>query len=429
MNPKGTDRYYANEVPVEDLTEAVGHAVRTAYMLSGMTDIAALRNARGMGRAVDAIWNDTITTKLYLHGGIGSGVGMSEGFGEAYRLPNDGYNETCAAVASCFWNHRLFLLHDDAKYLDVLERTLYNNVLAGVSLSGDRFFYPNPLISKGGYERSPWFGCACCPPNIARLLPAVPGMVYAQRADQIYVALYVAGTGKVVLPGGPVKLAQKTRYPWDGQVHITVSPAKSFEFELKLRIPGWAQGKPVPGNLYRYLDATAEAPVVKVNGKPVPVKVKNGFAPIRRTWKAGDTVDLDLPMPVRRVLANDKVEDDEGLVAMERGPIVYCVEEADNGANIFSLVLDDSAKPEPAHRPDLLGGVTVLKAQAAEAVQADKGGVRTRNAKLIAIPYYAWCNRGAGKMNVWLARTAGKATPVAADSAQAASVPSKENKN
>ena len=377
-------------------------------MLSGMTDIAALGRSPGMGRSADAIWLDTVGTKLYLHGGIGSGVGMSEGFGEAYRLPNNGYCETCAAVANCLWNHRLFLLHGDGKYLDVLERGLYNNVPAGVSLSGDRFFYQNPLMSAGGYNRSPWFGCACCPVNIVRFLPSVPGFAYAHRADQLYVGLYIAGTAEIALPGDNVKLTVKTRYPWNGLVEITIDPEKAGQFELKLRIPGWAMGRPVPGDLYRYLDATA-GPGLKVNGQAIPLSVEKGFASIRRRWQAGDKVDLDLPMPVRRVLANVKVMDDVGLAAIERGPVVYCVEETDNGKDLFSLVVADDAKLVPEYRPSLLGGVTVLTGQATKAYRASNGDVQTRPATLLAVPYCTWCNRDTGRMNVWLARTADKA--------------------
>lgn len=405
------DRYFSNEVPLEQLTEAVGHAVRTGYMLSGMADVAAQRNVPGIRRALDAIWEDTVYTKIYLHGGLGSGVGMAEGFGEAYRLPNNGYNETCAAIANCLWNHRMFLLSGDARYLDVLERALYNNVLAGVSLSGDAFFYPNPLMSEGGYARSPWFGCACCPSNMTRYLPSVPGLVYAQRAEQLFVALYATGTGELVMPGGKVHVTQKTDYPWSGRVQLIVAPEAPCEFELKLRIPGWAQGQPVPGELYRYLDAQAEAPVLKVNGEPVPVSVEKGFASIRRLWKTGDNVELELPMPVRRVVAHEKVEDDAGLAALERGPLVYCVEEADNGKHLFGLVLDDAAVVAVEPRPDLLGGVTVLTAQAAQAYQARDDKIQTRPAPLTAIPYYAWCNRGDGRMNVWLARSPDKAKP------------------
>ena len=405
------DRYFSNEVPLEALTQAVGHAVRTGYMLSGMADIAALRDVPGIRRALDAIWEDTVYTKIYLHGGLGSGVGMAEGFGEAFRLPADGYNETCAAIANALWNHRMFLLSGDAKYLDVLERTLYNNVLSGVSLSGDHFFYPNPLISKGGYARSPWFDCACCPSNLVRFLPSVPGLIYAVRNDEVYVSLYAAGTGTMTLPSGPVKLTQETDYPWSGKVRITVDPVTTGTFALKLRVPGWAQGRPIPGNLYRYIDDRADPPVLKVNGEGVPLNLELGFAVIRREWRSGDVVDLELPMSVRHTVADARVQEMEGLAALERGPVVYCVEEADNGPDLFRLVLDDNATLAPEFRPDLLGGVTVLTGPATRVVRHRGASVRTEPAELMAIPYHAWCNRGAGKMNVWLARNADKAEP------------------
>ena len=403
------DRYFSNEVPLDQLTQAVGHAVRTGYMLSGMTDIVALRGEPGFRRALDTIWDDTVYTKIYLHGGIGSGVGMAEGFGEAYRLPNTGYNETCAAIANVLWNHRMFLLAGDGRYLDVMERSLYNNVCAGVSLSGDHFFYPNPLVSEGKYERSPWFGCACCPGNIARCLPSVPGMMCARRDDQIFVCLYAAGTAEIALPDTKVRLAQRTDYPWNGHVTVELSPERESDFALKLRVPGWAQGRPIPGDLYRYLDGAAEPPRLTVNGEAVPVSVEQGFTTVRRTWKPGDRVELDLPMPVRRVLANEKVEEDHGLAALERGPLVYCVEEADNGAHLFSLVLGDTAQFTVEHRAELLGGVTVLTAEVERAFTAGDGVVKTRPATLTAVPYCTWCNRGAGRMNVWMARDAAKA--------------------
>ncbi len=405
------DPYYANEVPLEQLTAAVGHAVRTGYMLSGMTDIAALCDDSGYTKAVDAVWADTVGSKLYLHGGIGSGVGMAEGFGNAYEMPNNGYNETCAAVANCLWNHRMFLLHGDAKYIDVLERTLYNGFLSGVSLTGDHFFYPNPLVSKGGYARKAWFSTACCPVNVSRFLPSVPGLQYAVHADQLYVNLFAAGTAETEVAATHVTLKQETRYPWDGRVALTVSPEKSADFTVRVRIPGWARNQPVPTDLYRYADQPAPAVSLSVNGQVQALEVQKGYVAVTRTWKKGDVLTLNLAMPVRRVVANDKVADDAGRVAFERGPVVYCFEGADHQGAIFHLATADDVVLTAQFRPDLLGGVTVLSGQGTAAMRRADGTVAIEAATLTAIPYYAWCNRGAGQMQVWMPRTMDKAEP------------------
>ncbi len=391
------DAYYSNEVPLAKLTKSVGHAVRTGYMLSGMTDIAALLGDAGYARAVDAVWADTVGSKLYLHGGLGSGVGMAEGFGNAYELPNNGYNETCAAIANCLWNQRMFLLHADAKYIDVLERTLYNGFLSGVSLSGDRFFYPNPLVSKGGYGRKEWFGCACCPVNVSRFLPSVPGLQYAVHADQLHVNLFAAGTAETDVASTRVKLTQETRYPWDGAVKLTVAPEKPADFTVRVRIPGWARSQPVPTDLYRYTDKLQPEVSLTVNGQPQKIELQQGYAAVTRRWRQGDAIMLNLAMPVRRVAAHDRVLDDAGLVALERGPLVYCFEGVDHGGKTLDLSVPDDAALEPEFRPDLLGGVTVIRG---------KGP-----ANLTAIPYYAWCNRGAGQMQVWMPRSFKKPAP------------------
>jgi DUF1680 family protein len=405
------NEYYANLVPVTELKEAIGHSVRTGYMLSAMTDIASLLGDPAYAKAVDTIWGDTVGTKLYLHGGVGAIAGH-EGFGAPYQLPNNGYNETCAAIAMCLWNERMFLLHGDAKYIDVLERTLYNGFLSGVSLSGDHFFYPNPLVSRGGYGRSAWFGCSCCPVNVCRFLPSVPGMVYAVRNDQLYVNLYAGGTAEAEVAGTKLGLKQETQYPWNGAIKLTLAPAKTTKFTVRLRIPGWACQQPLPTELYRY--AEQEKPQVKltVNGKPEKLVLDQGYAVITRKWKANDVVALDLEMPVRRVVADDRVKDDAGRVALERGPLMYCLEGIDNGGKIFPLVLPDDARLAIQPRPELLGGVTVISGQGQAARRQADGTVTTEPATLTAIPYYAWCNRGAGQMQVWLPRTVKTAQPL-----------------
>ena len=406
------DAYYSNEVPLTNLTQAVGHAVRTGYMLSGMTDIAALFGDPGYARAVDTVWADTVGSKLYLHGGIGSGVGMSEGFGNAYELPNSGYCETCAAVANCLWNHRMFLLHGDVQYIDVLERTLYNGFLSGVALSGDHFFYQNPLVSNGGYARSEWFGCACCPVNVSRFLPSVPGLQYAVHADQLYVNLFAAGTAELSVAATRVKLAQATRYPWDGAIRLTVLPERSADFAVRVRIPGWARNQPVPTDLYHYSDQLQPEVSLSVNGQPQPIQIQKGYAVVNRRWQSGDVLTLNLAMPVRRVVAHAKVTDDAGRVALERGPLVFCFEGVDHQGKVMHLTVPDDAKLESQFGANLLGGVVTISGKGQATQRSAAGLVTTEVATLTAIPYYAWGNRGAGQMQVWMPRQPDTASPL-----------------
>jgi len=328
------------------------------------------------------------------------------------------YNETCAAIGNDYWNHRMFLLHADARYLDVMERTLYNGLLSGVSLDGRSFFYPNPLESSGQHQRSPWFGCACCPGNITRFVASVPGYVYAHQADRLYVNLFVASTATVEMDGGPtVTLTQQTRYPWDGHVRITVSPDTPGTFALHVRVPGWARGEPVPSDLYRFADAPpVQAPALWVNGEPVPLRLEEGYAMLERTWREGDRVELELPMPARRVAALDSVEADRGRVALQRGPVVYCVEWPETGdGHVRNLFLPDSEELQAVFEPGLLGGVTVLKgtAQAWRLMPGPEGDTMTMTlVPLTAIPYYAWAHRGRGEMAVWLAREIAAVRPI-----------------
>jgi hypothetical protein len=306
----------------------------------------------------------------------------------------------------------MFLLHGDAKYLDVLERILYNGILSGVSLDGERFFYPNPLaadgkraFNQGQKGRSEWFDCSCCPTNVVRYLPSIAGAVYAQRDRDVFVNLFIAGKADLTQDGLRLGVRQETRYPWDGEVTIRVDPARPIALALHVRIPGWAQGRPVPSDLYRYADAAVAPFTLAVNGQPVKPEVVKGFAVLQRTWKAGDAVELDLPMPVRRVLAHEKVEADAGRVALERGPVVYCAEAVDNGGRVFNLVLPDDAKLEASPRPDLLGGVTVVTGRALALAPGEDGrSVTTREQDFVAIPYYAWAHRGEGEMAVWVPR-------------------------
>ena len=410
--------YSQDHKPVIEQDKAVGHAVRANYLYSGMADYAALSGDQRYLAAITKIWENVVGAKLHLTGGCGARA-SGEAYGDDYELPSRCYNETCAAVAFLFWNHRMFLMTGDAKYMDVFERTLYNGALSGVSLSGDRFFYPNPLEYDGstknnhGYAgRAPWFGCACCPPNVLRTLASLGGYVYAVQGNKLFVNLYAQGEASATIAGNRVKLEQQTAYPWDGGIKLRVTPERAGQFALCLRLPGWVEGKPLPSDLYTYDDAKPAAWTLKVNGKSLSVESKSGFASIDREWKAGDEVTLDLPMTVHRVAGNPKIAATRNQVALERGPIVYAFEGVDNDGSVFDAVLPASAKITPERRDHFLGGVTVLKIDKAErAARGESGKSATKPATLLAIPYATWANRGLTPMAVWLARDAATARP------------------
>jgi len=414
-NAEGHELYGAynqDHLPVVQQTEAVGHAVRAGYMYAGMADVGALTGDQSYIDAIGRIWENVVARKLYVTGGIGARR-EGEAFGDDYELPNrTAYAETCAAIANAMWNHRLFLLHGDAKYLDVLERVIYNGVLSGVSLGGDHFFYPNPLASdghstfnQGAADRKGWFDCSCCPTNLVRFLPSIAGYAYAQRERDLFVNLFIAGGARMEVDGRPLSIRQETRYPWDGRVTVTVEPERPEELTLHVRVPGWARGRPVPSDLYHYENPTDDSFVLSVNGQPLKVELVKGFAAIHRTWRRGDTVELDLPMPVRRVVSDERVKANAGRVALERGPVVYCAEAVDNGGQVFNLVLPDDAPLEPRRLDQLLGGVTVIEGRAlALAPAADGRSVVTREQDFVAVPYYAWAHRDQGEMAVWLPR-------------------------
>jgi DUF1680 family protein len=291
------------------------------------------------------------------------------------------------------WNHRMFLASGDARFLDIMERILYNGFLSGVSLEGDAFFYTNPLESDGGHQRREYFEVACCPANLARLMGQLPGFVYAVRGDAIYVNLFVGSEAEIDHPAGTVVLTQDTRYPWDGAVRLNLEPEAEMDFAFRVRIPGWATNSPVPTDLYRYADTNDEAPMLRVNGEELAIDIDAGFAVIDRRWAPGDVVELDLPMPVRRVRAHGNVENNQGRVAIQRGPTVYAVEAIDHGGGALELVLPADAELSAEYRPGMLGGVTVVRGDAARG---------ERSIPLLAVPYFAWANRGPGEMAVWL---------------------------
>lgn len=410
-NPRGL-QYNQAHVKVVEQSEPVGHAVRATYMYSGMADVAALTGDEKIRTAGKRIWDHLIKSKLYITGGIGAS-GSGEAFGKPYELPNmTAYNETCASVGMDYWAHRLFLLEGDAQYIDVMERTLYNGLISGVALDGKTFFYPNPLESRGQHARSPWFGVACCPGNITRFMASVPGYVYAKRGSTLYVNLFAEGTADIDLGASKVKIAQQTRYPWDGAVKLTLTPARARQFTLNVRIPGWARNEPVPSDLYRFLDASKEAATVKVNGRAVDMKLDRGYVTISRTWRPGDIVEVTLPMPVRRVVAHENVEADRDRVALQRGPIVYAAEWPDNPeGQVRNLVLADTNALKTEFRTDLLNGVQVITGRALALKTDEKGAVQKNEQPFTAIPYATWTNRGRGEMIVWIPRTETVARP------------------
>jgi uncharacterized protein len=399
------DRAYKQDhEPVVDQRKASGHAVRATYLYIGMSDVAARTGAPGYEMALESIWKDVVSTKLYLTGGIGS-RGTFESFGEDYELPNrTAYTESCASVGNDLWNHRMFLSTGDPRFLDVMERVLYNGALSGVSAAGDRFFYTNPLESEGGVERSPYFDVACCPANLARLIALLPGMIYAERDDELFVNLFVASEAEVTLgSGGRMRVTQETRYPWDGRVRIALTPDEPVVASIHVRIPGWARGEPVPSDLYRFSEGVQDRPTLTVDGEPVALGGEEGFATVRREWKSGDALDLVLPMPVRRVRANAAVAEDEGKTALQRGPLVYAAEGVDNAGRVLDLVLPAEGPLQSEWDDGLLGGVIRV---AGKAIRGD------REVPFSAIPYFDWANRGPGEMVVWFpTRDAGSVPP------------------
>ncbi|MDP4223131.1 MAG: glycoside hydrolase family 127 protein [Bacteroidota bacterium] len=413
--PKGEQYNQANK-KVVDQTEAVGHAVRATYMYSGMADIAAIKKNNAYLNAITRIWEDIVYDKIYVTGGIGA-TGGNEGFADPYVLPNaSAYCETCASIGDIFFNHRLFLLHGDGKYIDILEKTLYNSMLSGVSLSADRFFYPNPLESRGQHARQAWFGCACCPSNVARFVPAIPGYIYAKTDKELYVNLYISNNARIELGKKAVKVSQKAGFPWDGKVEIAIDPESSVNFALKLRIPGWAHNEALPGELYKFNDSISEKYKISVNGESVNPEVFSGFAVIERKWKKGDKVSLDLPMPVRTVKADQRIKDDAGKIAVQRGPMIYCAEWPDNNSgNVLDLVVDKQSVFETAFDTSLLGGVQVIKTSGFQTKRTLSGKIESLQKEPVTlIPYAYWNNRGAGQMMVWMPTTPEAAKPLPA---------------
>ena len=402
--------YAQQHLPVREQRTAEGHSVRAMYLYSGMADVVAAKGDTTLVPALESIWHDIVDKKMHINGGLGAVPGI-EGFGPAYELPNkDTYDETCAAVGNVLFNYRMFLATGDAKYVDVAEVALYNNVLAGVNLEGNRFFYVNVLeadgkkaFNHGRAGRSPWFGTACCPSNMARLIPQVPGMIYSHTADDVFCGFYASSVTEIPLQGGKVKLTQQTDYPFDGAIHIEVAPeADDAEFTLWLRIPTWCNDRFVPGDLYSYADPASAQVTAMVNGNKVSTRTADGYMPIQRRWKAGDKVTLQLPMPVRYSVAHELVKADSNRVCITRGPLVYCAEQPDNSHPASSYIIDQIGGQGEVETfaEGALKGISSISLPA-KACQKENEVAAT----LKLIPYYAWNNRGDHQtMNVWFAR-------------------------
>ncbi|TFF34318.1 glycoside hydrolase family 127 protein [Mucilaginibacter psychrotolerans] len=401
--------YYQDDKPVINQEEAEGHAVRAMYLYSGMADVAALTGDKEYLAAIDKIWDNMVGKKMYVQGSIGA-VGDGERFGDNYELPNTtAYNETCAAIGSVFWNQRMFLLHGDAKYIDVLEKVLYNGLISGVGLDGKSFFYTNAMQIQEHFnhpdierERSGWFVCSCCPTNIARLIPSVPGYIYGQNGKDVFVNLFISGTGSMLVNKKSLQITQQNNYPWDGGLAFIINPASAMDMNFKIRIPGWAQNQAVPSDLYSYQQPLNKKVVIKLNGQPVDYQIEKGYAVISKKWKKGDKVEMLLPMDVQRVVASDKLPNDAGRIALQRGPLMYAAEWKDNGGLASNIIIPKDAVFTSQFDAGLLNGVTVLKADVkAINIDADKQSISTETKTLTAIPYYAWANRGKGEMMVW----------------------------
>lgn len=414
------DAYSQAHKPVVEQDEAVGHAVRAEYMYSGMADVAALTGDSAYIKAIDKIWENIVQKKYYITGGVGARH-AGESFGSNYELPNaSAYCETCAQIGNVYTNYRLFLLHGESKYYDVIERTLYNALISGISIEGDGFFYPNPLSCReeAKYARQPWFGCACCPSNICRFIPSLPGYAYACKDKNLYVNLFMGSTADMKVNGKAVTLKQETTYPANGDVKITLTKGNG-NFNLCVRIPGWVRGEVVPSDLYSFADNKHLDYCIKVNGKEIINSnaknnaLTNGYAVINRTWKKGDVVEIHFDMEPRLVRANEKVKDDRGRLAVERGPLVYCAEWPDNDSDVSTYLLNQTPQLSMGKDIEIVKGhkVQSITTNAQTLSIGDDGKLHTADTTLTLIPYYAWDHRGQqGGMDVWLPATVGAAS-------------------
>ncbi len=399
-----TPGYWQDLKTVKEQTEITGHAVRAMYLYTGAADVAALTGDNGYLNAMQKVWEDVVYRNMYITGGIGS-AGDNEGFSKDYDLPNeDAYCETCASVGMVLWNQRMCQLTGDSKYIDVLERSLYNGALDGLSLSGDHFFYDNVLASNGQHQRREWFGTACCPANIARLVTSVGNYIYGKSDDGIWVNLFVGSNTNLQIRGTDVAVKMETNYPWDGKVKLNIDPAKKTKFKLYIRVPGWFQAHSAPGNLYSFMDKDDDKdPGFKLNGKPISYLLQNGFAVLENDWQKGDAIEYGFAMEPRKVEATGDVKYDAGRIALQRGPLVYCVEGADNKEGVWNIVVPENISFTELSHKVLDEPVIALQAEVLSAVPgADGKSVEMKKRKITAIPYYCWANRGANAMQVWL---------------------------
>ncbi|MCG8307312.1 MAG: glycoside hydrolase family 127 protein [Cytophagales bacterium] len=394
--------YDQTHKPVVEQDEAVGHAVRAIYMFAGMADIAALTGNDAYLNAMEKLWYDIAAHKLYITGGIGS-PGGAEGFAEKYRLANyTAYCETCAAIANIFWNYRMFLTHGDSKYIDILELALYNNVLSGVALSGDLFFYPNKLESRGDVERSQWFHTSCCPTNISRIIPSVPGYIYAKKDEDIYINLFISSAAALEIDGKNIEIEQQSSLPWGGKVKVELFPEKATEFKLRVRIPSWIKDKPVATDLYSYVDRKNQKPTILLNGDKIDFEIEQGYAVISKQWNKGDKIEIEFPFDVRKIVSSENVKDNIGRAALQIGPVIYCVEGHEHPNRKANNLLLAEAPFQVEFQKDLLDGVMTIHGKAFQLYENEDGEIQMQDVNLTAIPYYGWANRGASEMLVWL---------------------------
>jgi len=395
--------YCQDKVPVKEQKEITGHAVRAMYLYTGAADVSACNNDEGYMNAMKAVWEDVVYRNMYITGGIGSS-GNNEGFSQDYDLPNENsYCETCASVGMVFWNQRMNWLTGDAKYIDVLERSLYNGALDGVSLAGDRFFYGNPLASSGKHFRKEWFGTACCPSNIARLIASIGDYIYGKSENGLWVNLFIGSNTNAVFGKVNVPVSIETGYPWNGNVKIAINPKSKVRFALHVRIPGWVSGHPVPGDLYYFAEGNNAPVVIKINGKPAEYKIENGYAVIEREWQKENSIDVILPMNVRRIISKTEIKQDINRVALQAGPLVYCIEGTDNDKQAFNVILPDNVGFETKDLTILDEKVKAIEFETPViSIAEDRLSLSTAKKKITAIPYYTWCNRGQNEMQVWI---------------------------
>jgi DUF1680 family protein len=412
-DPKSKDSwkngsYWQDNKPVVMQDEAEGHAVRAGYLYSAVADIAALTGDDSLTKAIDKIWDNMVSKKIYVQGGLGA-KGDGERYGENYELPNgDAYNETCADIAGVYWNYRMFLLHGDAKYIDVLEKMLYNGLISGIGLDGKSFFYTNAMEIRNSFthpdierERSGWFECSCCPTNLTRLIPSVPGYMYAQKEDNLFVNLFINSTVDLTVNSKPLQIVQQNNYPWDGNLKFTINTAKPNAFNVLVRIPGWAQNSAIPSDLYKYESSSSAQAEIKVNGQKVEYSMQNSYAVIKGLWKKNDVIEVNLPMEIKKILANGNVKNDIGKIALQRGPIIYCAEWVDNNSRTSNLIVPPNTVFTSEFNPSILNGVMTLKAQVPAVIISNNDNISTQKQSFTAIPYYSWANRGKGEMTVW----------------------------